>query len=126
MTKQNNLQSLFCGILFCLSITALVIACLAFTKKGGGTGEYFELQHHSKHSCQPNKNGKCAEPVCGKCCNQFVAADKCNDCVKKYCSPKPTPKPTPKPFPTPSPTMRPWIPPPNRFGTPTPMPVHVV
>ena len=41
MTKQNNLQSLFCGILFCLSITALVIACLAFTKKDGGKGEHY-------------------------------------------------------------------------------------
>ena len=39
MTKKNNLQSLFCGILFCISVTALVIACLAFTKKGGG--EYY-------------------------------------------------------------------------------------
>ena len=40
MTKQHNLQSLFCGILFCLSITALIIACLAFEKKGG-KGEYY-------------------------------------------------------------------------------------
>ena len=37
MTKQN----LFCGILFCISVTALIIACLAFTKKGGG-GEYYK------------------------------------------------------------------------------------
>lgn len=28
-----NFGSLFCGILFCLSIASLVIACLAFTKK---------------------------------------------------------------------------------------------
>ena len=42
MSKGNNLQSLFCGILFCISVTALVIACLAFTKKGGGKGEYYE------------------------------------------------------------------------------------
>ena len=40
MSKGNNLQSLFCGILFCISVTALIIACLAFTKKGGG--EYYE------------------------------------------------------------------------------------
>ena len=42
MSKGNNLQSLFCGILFCISITALIIACLAFTKKGGGKGEYYK------------------------------------------------------------------------------------
>ena len=42
MSKGNNLQSLFCGILFCISVTALIIACLAFTKKGGGKGEYFK------------------------------------------------------------------------------------
>ena len=36
-----NFQSLFCGILFCISITALIIACLAFAKGKGG-GEYFE------------------------------------------------------------------------------------
>ena len=42
MSKGNNLQSLFCGILFCISVTALIIACLAFTKKGGGKGEYYE------------------------------------------------------------------------------------
>ena len=30
MTKGNNL---FCGIIFCTSMAALVIACLAFTKK---------------------------------------------------------------------------------------------
>ena len=34
-----NLQSLFCGIIFCLSITALIIACLAFTKGKGGIRE---------------------------------------------------------------------------------------
>ena len=33
MSKGNNLQSLFCGILFCISVSALIIACLAFTKK---------------------------------------------------------------------------------------------
>ena len=42
MSKGNNLQSLFCGILFCISVTALIIACLAFTKKGGGKGEYYK------------------------------------------------------------------------------------
>ena len=33
-----NLQSTLCGILFCISVAALIIACLAFTKKGG---EYY-------------------------------------------------------------------------------------
>ena len=33
---KGNLQSLFCGIIFCISITALIIACLAFTKGNGG------------------------------------------------------------------------------------------
>ena len=42
MSKGNNLQSLFCGILLCISVTALIIACLAFTKKGGGKGEYYK------------------------------------------------------------------------------------
>ena len=28
-----NLQSLFCGVLLCISISALIIACLAYTKK---------------------------------------------------------------------------------------------
>jgi len=30
---KGNLEYLFCGLLFCLSITALIIACLAFVKK---------------------------------------------------------------------------------------------
>lgn len=42
MSKDMNLQSLFCGILLCISVAALVIACLAFTKKGGGNGEYYD------------------------------------------------------------------------------------
>ena len=41
--SKRNLQSLFCGILFCISITALIIACLSFTKGSKG-GEYFEEQ----------------------------------------------------------------------------------
>jgi len=40
MIKQNNLQSLFCGIIFCISIAALIIACLVLTKKGG---EYYNV-----------------------------------------------------------------------------------
>ena len=40
MTKKSSkLEIIFCGILFCISVTALVISCLAFTKKGGG--EYY-------------------------------------------------------------------------------------
>ena len=27
-----NLQNIFCGIIFCISLAALVIACLAYTK----------------------------------------------------------------------------------------------
>ena len=52
MSKGNNLPSLFCGILFCISVAALVIACLAFTKKGGGKGEYYK--------------GESSDPVCVK------------------------------------------------------------
>ena len=39
MSKSMDLESLCSGILFCISIVALIIACLAFTKKGGG--EYY-------------------------------------------------------------------------------------
>ncbi len=39
MSKSMDLQSLGSGILFCISSVALIIACLAFTKKGGG--EYY-------------------------------------------------------------------------------------
>ena len=42
MSKGNNLQSLFCGILFCISVAALVIACLAFAKKDCGKGEHYK------------------------------------------------------------------------------------
>ena len=42
MTKKSSkLENLFCGILFCISIAALVISCLAYTKKKSGS-EYFE------------------------------------------------------------------------------------
>ena len=86
-----NSQSLLCGILFCISIAALIIACLAFTKKGG---EYYKditesmgaaydaLEPHMKAkykrpptkgsgplSCWPKGtfNLFCAHP--SKCCN---------------------------------------------------------
>jgi hypothetical protein len=49
MSKGNNLQSLFCGILFCISVAALIIACLAFTRKGGG--EYYEGIAAAEGSC---------------------------------------------------------------------------
>ena len=49
MTKQNkNLQNIFCGILLCISIAALIMACLAFTKKSSGEG--FELGRKSPNS----------------------------------------------------------------------------
>ena len=34
--------SLFCGILFCISVSALHRLIIAFKKKGGGMGEYYE------------------------------------------------------------------------------------
>ena len=42
MAKKNrmDLESLCSGILFCISLVALIIACLAFTKKNQG-GEYY-------------------------------------------------------------------------------------
>ena len=52
MSKDMNLQSLFCGILLCISIAALVIACLAFTKKGGGNGEYYDGSPSRPLSCR--------------------------------------------------------------------------
>ena len=42
MSKSMDLESLCSGILFCISIVALIIACLAFTKKSGG-GEYYSF-----------------------------------------------------------------------------------
>ena len=56
MTKNSSkLESLFCGILFCISIAALVIACLAYTKKKSGIP-----------STVPPPMGKCDAP--GRCC----------------------------------------------------------
>ena len=42
MAKKNSMhtESLFCGILFCISLVALIIACLAYTKKEL-PGEYY-------------------------------------------------------------------------------------
>ena len=53
MSKGNNLQSLFCGILFCISVSALIIACLAFTKKGVGYERYADAVHSERvtHGC---------------------------------------------------------------------------
>ena len=43
MAKKNSidLESLYCGILFCISLIALILACLAYTKKNPG-GEYYK------------------------------------------------------------------------------------
>ena len=44
MAKKNsiNLESLCTGILFCISLVALIIACLAYNKKPSvGGGEYY-------------------------------------------------------------------------------------
>ena len=43
MARKNrmDLESLCSGILFCISLVALIIACLAYTKKNQG-GEYYQ------------------------------------------------------------------------------------
>ena len=43
MARKNrmDLGSLCSGILFCISLVALIIACLAYTKKNRG-GEYYK------------------------------------------------------------------------------------
>ena len=43
MAKKNrmDLENLYSGILFCISLVALIIACLAYTKKNQG-GEYYK------------------------------------------------------------------------------------
>ena len=67
-----SFQNLFCGILFCISAAALIIACLAFTNKGGGKGEYYE---DWRGPCPPNcitlanqcldgSGGKASEKAC--------------------------------------------------------------
>jgi len=38
-----DLESLCSGILFCISLVALIIACLAYTKKNQGGAEYCSL-----------------------------------------------------------------------------------
>ena len=41
MSKNIDLSSLCSGILFCLVLAALIVSCLAYTKKGGEYyGEY--------------------------------------------------------------------------------------
>ena len=48
MTKKSSqLENILCGILFCISVTALVISCLAFTKKN---------KWYFFHSATPNGN----------------------------------------------------------------------
>ena len=62
MTKQNkNLQNIFCGILLCISIAALIMACLAFTKKSSGEG--FELGHFHSPSAPDSPSGAWEEGV---------------------------------------------------------------
>ena len=57
MTKQNkNLQNIFCGILLCISIAALIMACLAFTKKSSGEG--FELGRPPHSPGSPGNYGE--------------------------------------------------------------------
>ena len=80
MSKGNNLQSLFCGILFCISITALIIACLAFTKgKGGGGGEYYTCPGTIKGQgmCSSTCSGCCIKKGAGGLSPKF-----CRGCAK--------------------------------------------
>ena len=113
MSKDMNLQSLFCGILFCISVAALVIACLAFTKKGGGKGEYY------KDTPPPITATEVVNCI-NKSAIKGIQADSqsvfgrtfayaMNDCTYALePSPPPTPIPTPIPTPTSSPGP-PWI-----------------
>ena len=102
MSKGNNLQSLFGGILFCISVAALVIACLAFTKKGGG--EYYEERLSTSYpaceecdtcdtrccprtsSGKPYPWGQCGEGVPSHCCNSYTDSEQCAECIKKCTS----------------------------------------
>ena len=76
MSKDMNLQSLLCGILFCISIAALIIACLAFTKKGGGKGEYFKGASGSGNlgsdcGCPHACIGVCEHHRCDGICTEY-------------------------------------------------------
>ena len=63
-----NLQSLFCGILLFLSITALIISCLAFTKKDLGVGvEHFNLSPRTPRNPSPHP-GPTPGPLIPCCC----------------------------------------------------------
>ena len=54
MSKSMDLESLCSGILFCISIVALIIACLAFTKKNGG-GEYYKTCGRPKKNLEDDQ-----------------------------------------------------------------------
>ena len=60
MSKDMNLQSLFCGILFCISITALIIACLAYTNKNQ-RGEYYQDTKPLRGLPSPKSYNPCAD-----------------------------------------------------------------
>ena len=70
MSKGNNLQSLFCGILFCISVSALVIACLAFTKKGGG-------EYYKERLSTPSPIDPCVLEVFGQVIGSCAAQQNC-------------------------------------------------
>ena len=55
MAKKNrmDLESLCSGILFCISLVALIIACLAFTKKNQG-GEYYKGTSRAEYAIISN------------------------------------------------------------------------
>ena len=104
MSKGNNLQSLFCGILFCISVAALVIACLAFAKKDCGKGEHYEERLSTPYpaceecpkgcdtSCcprafrKPNPWGQCDAAVPSQCCNIAIDSEQCAECIEKCTS----------------------------------------
>ena len=83
-----NLQSLFCGILLFLSVTALIISCLAFSRVDGG-GEYYSQE--SALVPQPGPTpGPTPKPCKGTCAplGPFGAAAYCDHKTKKceYCN----------------------------------------
>ena len=69
-------------ILFCISITALIVACLAFTKKGGGRGEYYN------DGFVPECNVDKGCNVCAACCSASGAPQVFSDCDACFNAPR--------------------------------------
>jgi len=77
-------QSLFCGIIFCTSVAALIIASLAFNKKGNGEN-YKEVSSSNPATCSPSS---CNLPDCNMpgnkpwcCCNDRAQGGVCNNSI---------------------------------------------